>query len=223
MFEEALVCERWQEGPRYMGLRVKVSAELAEAYERSGQYVMLRIGEGPARFYVIASRPGPRIWEFLIAMGGDLGPALAALEVGDLVLVSAPEGTGFDASEAVGKRALLFCTGSGVATMRPLIEEWLEGAERPDEIALYYGEARQGDFGYEELLERWKAQGVKLYRVVEEGASEDARYVQEVFAAHHPPLEDAYFYVSGAPVMIEMAARRIFEFDVEPWRVKVNI
>lgn len=226
--EKAEIVRLWEEGRKNYGLELQVSEELDRAYQRPGQYVTLRLPGMKARFFVIATRPGERRWEFLIDREGGFGQALADLRVGDRVEVSQPEGRGFEVQEAVGRVALLFCTGSGVATIRGLVEAWLERGEegRPKEMVLYYGEEEAGVGTYEELFEQWKRRGVRIHRAVERGGEEPSvtiGHVQNAFEAHRAPLEDAVIYLSGALVMIEAVSALMERAGVEPGRVKTNI
>ena len=223
-----LIEERWNEGRRYVGLKVRVDDEFCAAYRRPGQYVTLKVDGWPPRFYVVAARPEPNCWEFLVDRRGEIGPEIARLQEGDDLLVSLPEGMGFDPGEAAGEAAALFCTGSGVATMRPLVEWWLDDEKmRPAAISLYYGEREGGDFAYESLLERWSGEGVQVHRAVETQASEQFphRYVQHAYRAEPPETNDTdlYAYLSGAPVMIQIVAETLLNEGVPPSRVKVNI
>lgn len=213
------------ESSRHLAMQIRVDAEFAQAYRRPGQYVTLKVEGWPARFFVVAGRPEEQVWEFLVDRRGELGPMLERLSVGDELSVSLPEGVGFDPGEAAGKVAMLFCTGSGVATMRPLLQCWLDGDEAPQTVALYYGEQRPDNFAYEALLKRWESKGIDVYRAVEDGGNKTVpyRYVQHAFDDRHPPLGDGFVYLSGAPVMIQMVARKLMAMGVAPSRVKINI
>ena len=219
------VVARREESRRHLALQIEVDREFFQAYRRPGQYVTLKVPGWPARFFVVADCPSQGVWEFLVDRSGELGPILGKLEVGEQLLISLPEGGGFDAVEAAQKTALLFCTGSGVATMRPLIGQWLESETSPSEIAMYYGEHDGRDFAYESLIASWEEAGVEVYRAVEVGGDEKFphRYVQHAFAAHHPALDDAFAYLSGAPVMIQIVARKLMDRGIDPSRVKINI
>lgn len=222
--------KRWEVSQRHLGLQLRVDKEFAAAYRRPGQYVTLKVEGWPARFFVIASRPEDDLWEFLIDRKGELGPVLEKIEVGETLQVSLPEGAGFDAREAGGAVAMMFCTGSGVATMRPLIRCWLNAGEAaPSEMVLYYGEREGGDFAWTDLLAQWRDRGIKVYRAVEDvnaqvaGSEIPYRYVQHAFEAEHPPVQDAFAYLSGAPVMIQMVAGKLLRLGLAPSRVKINI
>lgn len=210
------------QGARHGTLEIAVDEAFDSAYSRPGQYVTLGIGDGEPRFYVIASRVRRQHWEFLIDRRGQLGPELTALSVGDEVVVSRPEGQGFKTSPPP-QRALLFCTGSGLATMRPLIESWLGGGDRPEQIALYYGERKRTDFAYTDLLEGWRdREGVSVFLVAETDQP-GQRYVQQAFAADHPPLAQAVAYLSGASVMIRTVSQVLMARGIAPGNLRTNI
>lgn len=220
------ILESRQESARHFALQIRVDAEFADAYRRPGQYVTLDLDGWPARFYVIASRREHRVWEFLVDRRGELGPPLSKLDRGDKLLVSLPEGAGFDATEATDAVAALFCTGSGIATMRPLIETWIADKTGPSKIFLYYGERSSEDFAYGSLLARWDARGtVAVHRAAEDGrlGSGEHRYVQHALASHDPELSSAFVYLSGAPVMVKMVADTVLRRGVLPSRIKINL
>ncbi len=214
-----------RESTRHLALEIEVDEEFASSLRRPGQYVTLKVSGWPARFFVVASQTGRCTWEFLIDQRGELGSVLENFKVDQTICVSLPEGGGFDPEEAAGEVAVLFCTGSGIATMRPLIEYWLEKSEiRPSQIGLYYGESQADAFAYPELLKAWSSKGIAVHRAVEQsGESMVARYVQEAFDAAPLPLEKAHVYLSGAPVMVQLVAEKVLRQGVAPSRVQTNI
>lgn len=218
------VVERHQVSARHLGLTIEVDEEYAESLLRPGQYVTLKVSGWPPRFFVVASQQGRR-WEFLVDQRGELGAALSHFEVGKTICMSLPEGGGFEPTQARGRTAAMFCTGSGVATMRPLIECWLAHPEwRPDKMVLYYGEMELDAFAYGALLEAWAKQGVEVHLAVEDGSGEGGhRYVQEAFDAAPLPAKDCVVYLSGAPVMIQKVADKMLRLGVSPSRVRTNI
>ena len=225
--ERAEIVGLWEEGRKNYGLEVQVSAKWDRAYRCPGQYVTLRLPGMRARFFVIARRSDPGRWEFLIDREGGFGQALGERQVGDPVEVSAPEGEGFDAQEAAGKVALLFCTGSGVAAVRSLVATWLVASEesRPREVVLYYGEEEEGVGTYEALFREWKQEGVQIHFAVERGKRDGevtVGFVQDAFRAYRVPLEEAVIYLSGAPVMIEAVKALMESEGVSPEQMKTN-
>lgn len=217
------------ESARYVAVEVAVDGEFAESHRRPSQYTTVKLEGWPARFYVLANLPGAETWEFLVDRESESGRRIAELRRGESLWLSLAEGGGFDADEVRGKEALLFATGSGVATLKPLVEIWLSRAagEGPARIVMHLGEARPDDFAYEAELKRWQEQGVTLRRAVESWDEEPGafrfRYVQHAFDACPRPVDEAYAYLSGAPVMIQMTARMLMQRGMRPGRVKINI
>src|SRR5699024_9645993 len=112
--------------------------------------------------------------------------------------------------------ALLFCTGAGIAALRPVLQYWHKNpAQAPSSIALYYGEHDLMDFAYNNELAGWREMGVRIHRAVENVGGSSAldgpgdslarrfRYVQHAFEADAPALADAVAFVSGSPLMME--------------------
>lgn len=219
---EVPVVARWAEGSRYLGVRLAVSAELDTRFTRPGQYVALQLQE-QARFFVVAHRAGrgghTPCWEFLIDTKGSFGSILAH-ERGETTLkISAPIGDGFDPQE-VPRRALLFCTGSGVATMRPLLEHWLK-EERPEDLHLYLGVETREELPYEGLIRGWREAGVEVAIAQGRGPSE-ARFVQDLYLDQPVPLSDALIYLSGAPAMSAAVKMVLGDVGLTPDQVRTN-
>lgn len=212
------------EGPRYVRARVEVDEDFAASVEHPAQYTTMRHGELAPRFLVIASAPGERAWEFLVDRGSTLGASLARGEVGDEVVLSEAEGEGF----AIGAEGplLAFTTGSGVATMRPVLEHLRRVAPaRVAEVALYYGEATGEDFALAEERARWEALGARIFLAREDLAEGESgwRYVQDAFAEDAPALEGARVLLSGAPIMMRLVSEALLARGVPPEALLTNV
>jgi NAD(P)H-flavin reductase len=223
------VADVWREGRSYVGVRVAVDdPDFIRSHERPGQYVTFQFGELDPRFLVIANAPDPEneAWEFLIDDDSDLGEELEALEAGDEVVLSPAEGSGYPSADLAGRHILMFTTGSGIASMRPVIQYWSRRREgAPGALALYYGEVAEDDFAYVREFADWRRSGVRLFRAIEDTPQpqEGYRYVQHAFEDDNPNLEHAYVFVSGAPVMMEMIVAKLVGLGVDPERIFTNI
>ncbi|MGM0555474.1 MAG: hypothetical protein ACQEVA_03750 [Myxococcota bacterium] len=223
------VLEIWRESHTYLGLRVEVDdPEYLQSYTRPGQYVTFQYGGLDPRFLVIANAPdtGDSYWEFLIDDDGDLGEAVDQLEAGEDVVLSPAEGSGYPSADLAGHHILMFTTGSGIASMRPVIQYWAQRREgAPDALALYYGEVAEEDFAYMREFPDWRTSGVRLFRAIEETPHPEKgyRYVQHAFDDDDPNLDHAYIFVSGAPIMMEMIITKLVGLGVDPERIFTNI
>lgn len=223
------VVDVWREGRNYLGLSVEVDDETFQAsYERPAQYTTLQYASLEPRFLVIANAPAPEsaLWEFLIDLESDLGDISEEITPGDEVVLSPAEGSGYPSSELEGHHILMFTTGSGIASMRPVIQYWAgRPGEGPDALALYYGEVSDEDFAYAREFPNWRQAGVRLFRAIEDipHPEQGYRYVQHAFEDDDPNLEDALVFVSGAPVMMEMIIAKLVGLGVDPERIFTNI
>jgi NAD(P)H-flavin reductase len=222
------VLDVWQEGRNYLGVRVRVDEEFRASYERPGQYATFQFGALEPRFLVIANAPSERqnYWEFLIDIDSELGEVSEQIEAGDEVVLSPAEGSGYPSVGLAGHHILMFTTGSGIASMRPVIQYWAaRDAQAPDALALYYGELSEDDFAYAREFPDWRRAGVRLFRAVEDipHPEDGYRYVQHAFEDDDPDLDDAFVFVSGAPIMMEMIIAKLIGLGVAPGRIYTNI
>jgi NAD(P)H-flavin reductase len=225
-FHRAPIVAQNQEGTRYVRLEIEPPPAFEGLHHRPAQYVTLKTSAFEPRFFVLAQAPGDAHWQFLIEAVADVEPFLEAIGRGEPLLVSAPEGSGFAPSGAVGRHAHLFATGSGIATMRPLIRHWLsEPSSAPRHITLYYGETSEEDFAYLDELDQWRHQGVEVFLTCGRGPTEKCPYqfVQHAFDATDAGIDDAVVYLSGAPIMIEVVADKLLRQGLAPESLLINI
>lgn len=137
-----------------------------------GQYVGLATVSSEPRWFVVASRATELpVAEFLIGLGAEVSDALAALRPGDPVRVSAPQGAGFDLSRVGDRAVALFASGTGLAAVRPVIDELLASGAPASRLALYYQERVRGsiptgrpacEFALATERASWQARGVTV-------------------------------------------------------------
>lgn len=221
--------EVWDEGDRYLGLRVTVDAEYLRAYRRPGQYVTLSPEQLEPRFLVIASPPGSASngeWEFLVDRETDLGASIDPLERGAILEISPPEGPGYPADEVGGMDVMCFVTGSGIASIRPAIEYWAEREDlAPRTVTVYYGESASGDFAYQQETDEWAREGVRIFKCMQEQGAENSgfQYVQHAFRDDDPDLDESVVFLSGAPVMKRTVVGLLVDRGVPVDRIVTNL
>ena len=217
----------WDEGSRYIGLRVKVDGEFREAYTTPGQYVTLSPTHVDPRFLVIANAPGEPSehgWEFLVDRHTDLGESIDPLSSGETLEISAPEGPGYPVDDLADARVICFVTGSGIASIRPVLQYWWENPEiAPADISLYYGESNPGDHAYRSESADWARKGVDIFHCNGSGAEEGYRYVQHAFEDDAPDLDEAVAFIAGAPVMKRAVVDLLVAEGLPIGRVVTNI
>src|SRR5262249_29960363 len=141
---------------------------LARQHAVPGQYGIVAIDGVGQSFFAIASPPEGRedVLEFLVKGGSAVADALKGAEVGAMLRISKPMGTGFPIERARAKDVVLVATGSGISPIRSLIEVILRQRSAFGKITLYYGARTPNSFAYEEDLARWEKEGIRVVRTV---------------------------------------------------------
>ncbi|CAN6238189.1 unnamed protein product [Urochloa humidicola] len=153
------------------------AAGLADSYTSPGQYLQIRVPSGaggeelkPA-FMAVASPPGAGArFEFLVkSVPGTTAERLCGLRDGDVVELGAVMGKGFpleritpaDAAQTV----LIFAAGTGISTIRSLVEFGFGANERSD-VRLYYGARSLKTMAYQDRFKNWESVGLKIIPVL---------------------------------------------------------
>lgn len=172
-------------------LKLRVEPSWSDAYRAAGQYVQARAaGEGnPIAYLAVASPPSlsksTSAFELLVKGGGEATDAI--LEGNGVIEVTDPMGKGFRLEmlepEDV-EEVILFCTGTGLAPIRSLVEEQGPTGLHPEQkkrVQLWYGVQSEKHLPYEALLlGSWaKDLGVDVNLVYSQQG--DQEYVQQAF------------------------------------------
>lgn len=189
-----------------------------------GQYITVRYGALAPRFLVLANAP-QNPWELLISPQSTLGQAIPEDATGQQLYISAPEGPGFNEQLWTLRRTqplLAFATGSGIATIKALLEHIEQHSpEKLGRCVLYYGERGPADHAYNDALGLLMTKGLKVHLVHEQDSA--APFVQDAYLRQPEQRADADVILSGAPIMTERVAALMLSRGLEPARLHVNI
>lgn len=222
------ILKLWDINARYMGLRVRLDSDtFRESYSVPGQYTTLQIDEDTVIYLAIASAPGQKdYWDFLIDRASEAGRKLERYDTHRPLMLSPAEGSGYPVADVENRPVFLFTTGSGIASVKPVVEYW---ANRPDaepsSISIYYGETNPEDFAYTETFEQWRQRNIAVIRAVENQENSDIayKYVQHAFEDRAPSTERAAVFISGAVIMVQKTVETLMEHGVEPSQLYTNI
>ncbi|CAN6251620.1 unnamed protein product [Urochloa humidicola] len=151
------------------------AADLADSYTSPGQYLQIRVpsgGEEPkSAFVAVASPPGGGArFEFLVkSVPGTTAERLCGLRDGDVVELGAVMGKGFPLERITPADAvqtvLIFAAGTGISTIRSLVEFGFGANERSD-VRLYYGARSLKTMAYQDRFVNWESAGLKIIPVL---------------------------------------------------------
>ncbi len=200
-FHRLVVLETEEHSPALSVVRIE-GGPVAASFTQPGQYVkMRRPGQEAERRYAMASHPGAEVLELLVKRGSEFADWLCEESVGLSVEVTAAQGPGFPLALARGRDLILVAAGTGVAPIRPVIQNVLADRDAFHRVALYYGEKTPRDFAFADELAAWATQGIEIHRVVSRARDvhwTGARgHAQDVLLDHRPHLAEAVVFVCG--------------------------
>lgn len=173
-----------------------------------GQYVQLKVGDGKANYFAIASAPpaaddSEGLLEFLIKATDSTTPLITA-KTGDTIEMSPVMGNGFLIKENFSgykydfpiQNVVLSATGTGIAPIRAAIESGV--LELPDEdddgvfgrsCKLYWGCLDEDSMPWADKMKDWDARGVEVVPVLSEPSEGCWRYWGVLVP---PPVHDVH-------------------------------
>lgn len=124
---------------------------------QTGQFVVLKVGDGLLRDYSVASTPSLLpYWEMIVDVtpGGPGTTYLKTLKVGEIVETTSPRGI-FIVEDDGSETVILGATGCGIASIKPMAEEILQ--ENPQrEVCLFWGLRFNNEIFLEKIFKGWK-------------------------------------------------------------------
>lgn len=201
--------------------------EFVSAFHTPGQYTTLTYGDLSPRFLVIASAPTetPSCWEFMLSRDSTLGRTIS-MDEPEPFWASAPEGNGFSQElwSNDDQPLLLFCSGSGFATMRTLLKHLEANAStKLQHTTLYMGLGQPKEKPYQALLdELQRNHGLAVHYAFDQSTS-GPRFVQQAFEENPIGLTHAHVALSGAPIMIRETSKFLMNHGVPFDRLYLNL
>jgi NAD(P)H-flavin reductase len=194
---------------------------------RPGQFTMLSafgVGEVPISVSSAPDVAGPL--QHTVRDVGSVTHALARAQVGDLVGVRGPYGTGWDVSEGMGGDVVLVAGGIGLAPLRPAVLEVLTHRQRYGRVVLLYGTRSPQDLLFTDELNRWEGLGVEVLTTVDYGTPSWAGrvgLVTTLIARAGFDPRSSLALICGPEVMMRFTAAALIERGVPTGRVRVSL
>ncbi len=181
---------------------------------RPGQFAQLSVfgvGECPISFSSSPTRQGSL--EFCVRGVGRVTRALNSLDVGDKLGIRGPYGNGFRLDQMEGKDLLLVGGGIGMAPLRSLIDNVLDGGERYGDLEIVYGARSPEDLCFKEELRLWDDRdGVEVHLTVdreEGGWGGHVGLVPDFLRELNPSAQNKVAVTCGPPIMIKLVLEQL--------------
>jgi len=202
---------------------------------RPGQYLEWTLGlkhpdnRGNRRSFTIASAPT----EDEIRLGAKFYPeassfkrALGAMRPGDQIYASQLAGS-FVLPKNPKTKLVFVAGGIGITPFRSMLQYLIDRRESR-EIVVLYGNAREGDIAYTDVLDRASDElGIRtIYAVAEAAAPTEGMHAGFIDAAlirrQVPDYRERTFYLSGPHAMVTTFKRTLREMGVPRFRIKTD-
>lgn len=193
-----------------------------------GQFTMLHafgVGEVPISICGDPTRPDPLM--HTIRDVGNVTHALVSAEVGAVVGVRGPYGTGWRPGDGVGGDLLMVAGGIGLAPLRPALLEVASRRDEYDRVVLLYGARSPADILFEDDLRRWADEcRIEVAVTVDYAPPEWDGRVGPVTtlvgrAGFDPPRTLAL--VCGPEIMMTLTANALLGRGVAPHRMRLSM
>ncbi len=134
-----------------------------------GQFTMLgRVGLGEVPISICGDPAEPELQHTIRDVGG-VTHALVDVPVGDALEVRGPYGTGWQVEDGRGGDVVLVAGGIGLAPLRPAVLSLLADRASYGRVVLLYGARSPADQLYSPELVAWRAQGLEVETIVDQG------------------------------------------------------
>lgn len=177
----------------------------------------------PGQYWVLQARSGVRVAAVTGGAGAELEvttlrvPCGGAFgEPGTILGVRGPFGTGWDLHAAAGRPLLLAAWETGLATLRPVLDQVVAGTERYAGVRIWVGGSRPSTLPLHADADLWVARGMDVTIATGPGLS-----MADV-ADDQPDLPSGTVALLAGPVTMTLAAaRRLADRGLAAHRIQV--
>jgi NAD(P)H-flavin reductase len=194
-----------------------------------GQFMMfytVGVGEVPAS---IAGNPqDTRRIVHTVRGQGAVTDSICDLDIGDVVGLRGPYGTGWPMDDAVGKDLLIITGGIGLAPLRPAVLEGLRRRSQLSSLSLLYGARTPRDLLFKDDLLGWESSpDVNVEITVDRAGvydwSGDVGLVTTLLPRIYFTPENTQVFICGPEVMMRVVARELRDRGVPSSRIWISL
>lgn len=194
----------------------------------AGQFTMIgRPGRAEVPISISGDPARPELLVHTVRAVGDASRALAGSDVGDLLLVRGPYGTGWDVLDGAGGDVVLVAGGIGLAPLRPALLEVLAHRDAFDRVVVAYGARTPQQILYAEQLEQWRGRFDLEVAVTVDAAPAGwhgrVGLVTDLLPRDLSDPERSLALVCGPEVMMRFSAQALVQRGLPESRVRVSL
>lgn len=201
------------------------STELAESFQKPGQYVVISLENQKPIYLVIASNIGDSKWSFLIRDVNAGTKILKELKVGELINVSPAQGKGYPMNRLIGNDIILFSAGTGLAAFYSVIGEILKNRKEYKRVIMLHGSRYESDLPFKEEMLEWVKNDIEVFVTLSKPTDTWAFYeghVQEILKHEKFDLTNFSALICGPQMMAKEVSELAISFGLNPENIFTN-
>lgn len=193
----------------------------------AGQYMLVDLGNKLTHPLSLSSGPEEvKFIEFTKRMtDSPYCSRLKSLEQGNTISVKGPVGK-FCLTES-SKTLVMIAGGIGITPIRSILTSLEKTKGNIGTVILIYGNLNREDIAFRDELENLKLSDYHLVHVLSDTAGMEKVYqgfiTADIISKEVPKSSDAYYMVSGPPVMVEAIKKDLAIIDVAEDRIRTDI
>jgi NAD(P)H-flavin reductase len=191
-----------------------------------GQFVMIgRLGVGEVPIS-ISGDPDESPLRLTIRDVGGVTGVLARAQVGDVLEIRGPYGTGWHVEDGRGSDVIVVAGGIGLAPLRPVMLRLARDRERYGDVSLVYGARSPADLLYPQDLAAWRDQGIEVLTIVDHATgawSGHVGVVPTLVAKAEIDPAGALAVVCGPETMMRFSVNALLDGGVAPDRIRLSM
>ncbi|MET7768321.1 FAD/NAD(P)-binding protein [Nocardia sp. NPDC005366] len=222
------VVGRTPQTPDTVTLRLTPIHEVAPRF-RPGQFMMLySYGVGEISISVSGNPvAADDVLEHTIRVVGAVSGALYRAEIGAVIGVRGPFGTGWDLESAIGGDLVIVGGGLGVAPLRPVLLGALAAREDYRRVVVITGARTPADILFRREQELWQStDSIELHQIVDHptpGWTGRIGFVTEPLAQLNLEPARTTAFVCGPEPMMRFCARTLLNKDIAASDIRVSL
>jgi ferredoxin-NADP reductase len=194
---------------------------------RAGQYMLVNLGEKRVHPLSLSDCPEENGFiEFTKRMtGSPFCQRLEALNKGETVIVKGPVGKFYP--DDAGTTLVMIAGGIGITPIRSILKSLEKKRGEHSKIILLYGNLNREDIAFRDELENLKIPDYRLVHVLSDTSGmENARQgfiTAEIVAKEVPEDANAFYMISGPPVMVEAMQKELAKIRIPAERIRTDM
>ena len=194
----------------------------------AGQYNMVSLpGIGEAPLSISSSSHQRDDFDHTVRFVGRVTNAWSRLTVGDSLGIRGPYGRPWPIENLAGKDAVVIAGGTGIACIKPAINQLVENPDFVRSATIFYGAKTPRELVFADQYEEWTKSGVNFHLTVDTGKANDWPFhlgvVTTLFDQLTSPPSQTVALISGPEIMMRFCVFDLIKRGLRPNNIFLSL